>query len=328
MTWKCPVCGNPENLDDALRCPCGHEREETHVRKPILQRGGAEQWLVGTVGSKDDDWIIQASDGTAAVSVAAPPEAAKPKRSGIIAALAVSGAVVLKFLKPLLIGLKFFKLGVVLKTGLTMIVSMWAYAMTWGWAYAAVFVLLIFVHEMGHVVALRKFGVKAGAPVFIPFVGAFVALKEMPKDVRVEAWTAIAGPLVGTCGAIACLAVAIATRSTFWVAAAYSGFFLNLFNLIPLSPLDGGRVVAAISPKLWIFGFVGVLLLFLRSWNPLLFLILIPAGRNVYNLWKNKDAAQAEYYEVDRKTKVRIALLYFGLLAFLPLAMALTHVTR
>jgi Zn-dependent protease len=298
------------------------------MKKSGVRSDGAELWLAGTVGSKDNDWIIEASDGTAAVTVASAPEAAKPKRSGIIAVLAVAGTVVLKFLKPLLIGLKFFKLGAVLKTGLTMIVSMWAYAMTWGWAYAAVFVLLIFVHEMGHVVALRKFGVKAGAPVFIPFVGAFVALKEMPKDVRVEAWTAIAGPLIGTGGAIACCAVAIATRSPFWMAAAYSGFFLNLFNLIPVSPLDGGRVVAAISPKLWILGFVGVLLLFLRSRNPILFMILIPAGRNVYNLWKKKDAAPAEYYEVDRKTKIRISLLYFGLLAFLPLAMAITHVTR
>ncbi len=326
MTWKCPACGNPENLDDALRCSCGHEIAESNLQTFSVRPDGAEQWLAGTVGTRDDGWTIDASDGTAAVSVAASPERAKSKRTGIVAALAVAGAFVLKGLKPLLVGLKFFKLGAVLKTGLTMVVSMWAYAMTWGWAYAAVFVLLIFVHEMGHAVALRKFGVKAGAPVFIPFVGAFIAMKEMPKDVRVEAWTAIAGPLVGTCGAIACFAIAIATRSTFWVAAAYTGFFLNLFNLIPLSPLDGGRVVAAISPKLWIFGFTGVLLIFLRSWNPILLIILIPAGRNVYHLWKNRGAAQAEYYQVDRKTKVRIALLYFALLAFLPLAMALTHV--
>jgi len=328
MTWKCPVCGNPENIDDSLRCLCGHEIDEACLEKLRARPYGSEPWLVETGGSNDNDWIIQASDGTASVAIAAPPEAAKPKRSGIFAALAIAGTVALKFLKPLLIGLKFFKLGAVLKTGLTMIISMWAYALAWGWAYAAVFVLLIFVHEMGHAVALRKFGVKAGAPVFIPFVGAFIAMKEMPKDVRVEAWTALAGPLVGTGAAIACCIVALATRSTFWMAAAYSGFFLNLFNLIPLSPLDGGRVVAAISPKLWIFGFIGVLFLFLRSWNPLLFLILIPAGRNVYNLWKQKDAAQADYYAVDRKTKIRIALLYFGLLAFLPLAMALTHVKR
>jgi len=328
MNWKCPVCGNAETLEDSLRCLCGHEIEETGHNKFKGRLDVAEHWLAGTVRTKDDDWVIGSTDGTAAVSIPAPTETAKPKRTGIIAAIAVAGAVIVKVLKPLLIGLKFFKVGAVLKTGLTMIISMWFYAMTWGWAYAAVFVLLIFVHEMGHALALRKFGVKAGAPVFIPFVGAFIAMKEMPKDVRVEAWTAIAGPLVGTMGAIACLVLAIAMRSTFWLAAAYSGFFLNLFNLIPLSPLDGGRVVAAISPKLWIFGFVIVLLLFLSSWNPILFMILIPAGHNVYNLWKKKDAAQVEYYDVGKKTKFRIALLYFVLLVFLPIAMALTHVKQ
>ncbi|MBJ6723327.1 site-2 protease family protein [Geomesophilobacter sediminis] len=278
----------------------------------------------GTVGDKDD-WNI-GTDGTATVPITTPPEVAKPKRSGIVAALAVAGAAVLKVLKPLLIGLKFFKLGAAFKTGLTMILSMWAYAMTWGWSFAALFVLLLFIHEMGHAIALKKFGVNAGAPVFIPFVGAFIAMKEMPKDVRVEAWTAMAGPLAGTAGAIACCAVAIALHSKLLVAAAYSGFFLNLFNLIPISPLDGGRVVAAISPRLWIFGFIGILLFFLQSWNPILLIILIPAGRNVYNLWKKKDAAQSQYYEVDRKTKIKIGILYFALLAFLPLAMAVTHV--
>lgn len=328
MPWKCPACGNPENLDDALRCSCEHEIAEADLDRLRLRPDGATSWLGDTVRDEGTDWLAPSADGTAAIAAPVPAETAKPKRSGIIAALAVAGTVILKVLKPLLIGFKFLKLGVVLKTGLTMILSMWAYAMTWGWKYAAVFVLLLFIHEMGHVAALRRFGVKAGAPVFIPFVGAFVALKEMPRDVRVEAWTAIAGPLVGTAGAIACVAIAVATRSSFWLAAAYSGFFLNLFNLIPISPLDGGRTVAAISPKLWIFGFAGILFLFLKSWNPLLFMILIPAGRNVYNLWRKKGEIPAGYYEVERKTRVRIGLIYFGLLAFLPMAMAITHVQR
>jgi Zn-dependent protease len=252
----------------------------------------------------------------------------KTNRSGIMALLAVAGTFLLKFLKPLLISLKAFKAGAVLKTGLTMVLSMWAYALAWGWAYGIIFVLLILIHEMGHVYALREFGVRAGAPVFIPFMGAFVALKEMPKNVRIEAWTAIAGPIVGTGGAMLCWSAALYTGSSFWMAAAYTGFFLNLFNLIPISPLDGGRTVAAISPKLWILGFIGVLGMFFRSFNPILLIILFPAGRNVYELWKNRNERQKEYYKVDKKTRVQISLFYFALLVFLAIAMSLTHVKR
>jgi Zn-dependent protease len=248
------------------------------------------------------------------------------KRSGIMAALAVAGTFLLKFLKPLLIALKALKAGVILKTGLTMVLSMWAYALLWGWAYGAAFVLLIFVHEMGHAYALNQFGIRSSVPIFIPFVGAFIAMKEMPKNVRIEAWTGIAGPLVGTGGAMLCWSAALYTGSSFWMAVAYTGFFLNLFNLLPVSPLDGGRVVAAISPKLWILGFIGILVMFFRFFNPILFLILLLAGRNVYNLWKRKDEEKKEYYAVERKTKMQISLLYFGLLAFLVIAMSLTHV--
>lgn len=250
------------------------------------------------------------------------------KRSGIMAALAVAGTLLLKFLKPLLVAVKALKFGVILKTGGTMVLSMWAYALAWGWAYAAAFVGLIFVHEMGHVYALKEHGVKASVPIFIPFIGAYVALKEMPKNVRIEAWTAIAGPLVGTGGAMLCWSAALYTGSPFWMAVAYTGFFLNLFNLIPISPLDGGRTVAAISPKLWIFGFIGLLIMFLRSFNPILFFIMLPAGKNVYDLWKKRSEPKEEYYEVDTRTKMQISALYFGLLAFLALAMSLTHVKR
>jgi Zn-dependent protease len=153
-------------------------------------------------------------------------------------------------------------------------------------------------------------------------------MKEQPKDVRVEAWTAIYGPLVGTGGAMLCWSAALYTGSSFMMAVAYTGFFINLFNLIPISPLDGGRVVAALSPKIWIFGFIGILIMFFRSYNPILFFILLPAGRNVYGLWKNRKEAPSEYFEVDKKTKIQISLLYFALLGFLAVAMSLTHVAR
>lgn len=267
-------------------------------------------------------------DASPVPATVAADEGAKRSPSRTMAAWAVGGLLLLKVLKPLLIGLKVLKSGAVLKTGLTMILSMWAYALAWGWPYAAAFVLLIFVHEMGHVYALKEFGVPASAPLFIPFVGAWVALKEMPKNVRIEAWTAMAGPIVGTGGAILCWSAALYTGSSFWKAVAYTGFFLNLFNLIPISPLDGGRVVAAISPKLWIFGFIGILVMFLQSYNPILLFILLPAGRNVYSLYKNRNEPQQDYYEVDPRTKLQISFAYFGLLLFLAVAMSLTYVKR
>lgn len=258
----------------------------------------------------------------------APQPAANARRSGIAAGFAGLGMIAFKFKSALLVGLKALKAGAFLKTGLTMVLSMWAYALAWGWSYGVAFVLLILVHEMGHVYALREFGVRASVPVFIPFVGAFVALKEMPKDARIEAWTAIAGPIVGTGGAMLCWSAALYTGSSFWMAIAYTGFFINLFNLIPVRPLDGGRTAAAISPKLWIAGFIGVLALFVRSFNPLLLVILILAGRNIYEHWKKKDETNKGYYDVDRTTRMKITAVYFGLLAFLPVAMMLTHVRR
>jgi Zn-dependent protease len=208
-----------------------------------------------------------------------------------------------------------------------MILCMWAYALAWGWQFAVAFVLLIFVHEMGHVYALRQFGIRSSVPVFIPFVGAFIAMKEMPPNVEVEAWTGIAGPLVGTGGATLCWSAGLYTGNPFWFAVAYTGFFLNLFNMIPVRPLDGGRTVAAISPKLWIVGFIVVLFLIIRSFNPILLLILFLAGRNVYDLWKKRNMEQQEYYEVSLKGKVQLSLCYFGLLAFLGFGMSLTQVS-
>jgi Zn-dependent protease len=95
------------------------------------------------------------------------------------------------------------KLGKVLTTGGTMILSVAAYTLVWGLPYAFGLVLLIFVHEMGHFLAARRRGLEVGAPTFIPFVGAWVAMKDMPRDVETEAYIGLAGPVVGTLGAMA-----------------------------------------------------------------------------------------------------------------------------
>ena len=135
-----------------------------------------------------------------------------------------------------------------------MIVSVAAYALIWGWKFAIGFVVLLFIHEMGHVIALRREGVEASAPVFIPFMGALVWAKSLGGNALAEARVGLAGPILGTIGAAACLPIAAATGSDLWRALAFTGFFLNLFNLLPVTPLDGGRAMAALAPWMWFVG--------------------------------------------------------------------------
>jgi Zn-dependent protease len=188
-----------------------------------------------------------------------------------------------KFLAPvgvgLLVGFKFLAklkfLLPVLKTGGTMLLSIGAYALAWGWQFAVGFVLLIFVHECGHLVAARQCGLKVGAPVFIPFMGALIALKEAPRNAWIEAQVGIGGPLLGTLGAAGCEIIHLATGNPMFRALAYTGFFLNLFNLAPIGFLDGGRIVTALSPWLWLVGFAVLTGMLITHFNFLLLLILL-----------------------------------------------------
>src|SRR5260221_12736221 len=124
----------------------------------------------------------------------------------------------------------------------------------WGVGFAVGFVFLIFVHECGHLIAARRIGLKVGAPVFIPFMGAFIGLKEAPRNAWIEAQVGIGGPLLGTAGAVFCYGLYLVTGNPLFSALAYTGFFLNLFNLAPVGFLDGGRLAPALSPWLWLGG--------------------------------------------------------------------------
>src|ERR671936_2823900 len=132
-----------------------------------------------------------------------------------------------------------------------MLVSVAAYSWIWGWTFAAGFVLLLLVHELGHVIQLRREGVEASAPLFVPFLGAVVGAKSLGDNALAEARVGLAGPVLGSLGAAACIPLANATGSDFWRALAFTGFFLNLFNLLPVVPLDGGRAMAAMAPWMW-----------------------------------------------------------------------------
>jgi Zn-dependent protease len=228
--------------------------------------------------------------------------------------LGVAAGFILGKLKLLLPLIKFAKLG----TLVTMLVALWVYAQIWGFAFALGFILLIFVHEMGHALVMRQQGIRTGAPVFIPFVGAVIAMKEMPKNAYVESLVALGGPAVGTAGAFVCLLVGAATGSLFWYALASTGFLINLFNMIPLSPLDGGRIVGVISRWIWVVGYAVGIAVFLVTHSPILFLILL---LGLFGLGRTLRGPRPGYYDVAPAARRFISLAYFGLLVIMVLGM-------
>jgi Zn-dependent protease len=223
--------------------------------------------------------------------------------------------------------LTLFKLGKIGGTVITMVVSLWVYAQFYGWPYAAGFIALLFVHEMGHFLAARQKSLPVSAPTFIPFVGAWIELKDTPMDVETEAYVAAAGPFLGTVGAVLVYFWGRFTGSDLLLAIAYSGFFLNFFNLIPLSPLDGGRMTAILTPRIWFIGVPLMLGFMLLHPSPLLFVIAVVALPALKQAWDYDPEAPENiaYYNASAATKVQYGLFYLGLAAFLAI---MTDATR
>ncbi|HWB53022.1 MAG TPA: site-2 protease family protein [Tepidisphaeraceae bacterium] len=180
------------------------------------------------------------------------------------------------------------------------------------------FVILMLIHEMGHVIALRYYGLRAGSPLFLPFVGAVINLRQSPPNALAEAVVGMGGPFLGTIGAIGCFILAfIFPHFPLLMLIAYFGFLLNLFNLLPVPPLDGGRIAAALSPRLWILGLVMLGLLFVYDWmhgafDWLLLIVLFiawPRIRMTLQL-RHRDLP---YYRVPRSGSYAIGALYIGL---------------
>jgi len=239
-----------------------------------------------------------------------------------------------KFLGPIGVGFvvflkflgKFKFLLPFLKTGGSMLVMIWVYAMFWGAWFAVGFVLLIFVHECGHLIAAKRIGLKVGAPVFIPFMGALIALKEAPRNAWIESQVGIGGPLLGTVGAVVCELIYLATGNWMFRSLAYTGFFLNLFNLMPVGFLDGGRIITALSPWLWIVGFAILVFLTITHFNFILLLILIFSLPRLFFLFRKKSKVELRYFEVTPAQRWTMAVLYFGLIAFLVIGMQMTKI--
>src|SRR5262245_8671019 len=218
----------------------------------------------------------------------------------LFAPLGIVGVLFLKFFAKLkfilLPALKYFP--IILKTGGTMFLTIGVYAMFWGIWFAAGFVLLILVHECGHLLAARRLGLKVGAPVFIPFMGALIALKEAPRNAWIEAQVGIGGPMLGTLGAGICELIYLATGLPLFQGLAFTGFFLNLFNLMPIGFLDGGRIVTALSPWLWLVGLVliGISLFYHPSF--IVILILILSLPRLFFLFRAKTDEEKRYFEI------------------------------
>jgi Zn-dependent protease len=212
----------------------------------------------------------------------------------------------------------------------TMFISIAAYALAFGWPFAVGFVLLIFVHEMGHVIQLRREGVEASAPIFIPFLGAIIAAKSLGEDAAAEARVGLAGPILGTVGTLIPLAVWMVSGSDLWQALAYVGFFINLLNLLPVLPLDGGRALAVLGPKVWIVGIliaVAAAAIFLGPF--MLLFILVLGGPELYHRFKNRHSEKSrDFHSVPTRTKVVVAAVYLSLIALLIVGITETYVPR
>jgi Zn-dependent protease len=286
----------------------------------------------------DDRWLppsTPASEPPVPAGAPASPEGLGPAqapRRGWLGRLGGIGVAIVAFfgkIKLVLIALTKVKF---LVTAGSMAVSIVAYASIWGWKFGVGFVLLLLVHEYGHVIQLRREGVKdVSAPVFIPFLGALIWAKSLGGDAAAEARTGLAGPILGSVGALACLVVFAVTGEEFWQALAYTGFFLNLFNLLPISPLDGGRAAAALSPWVWLIGVFGMVVLVLTIPNPIIILIALVSVYQTYNRFKqfrSADPAVRAYYAIDRRQRIMIGATYLLLIVALAGAMSATHLHR
>lgn len=228
-------------------------------------------------------------------------------------------------------------LGLLIKFGIfgsTALLSVIVYAGLFGWEFGIGLVILLFVHEMGHAVVMKLKGIPIGGMVFIPMLGAAVFMNRMPKNARSEAEVGIAGPIAGALASLVCLLVALGNPDApgAWAALAYFGFLMNLFNLVPMVPFDGGRITAAIDRRLWIVGLVMLVAVYVWEWvngtNSIFLLIIIVLAATQF--WSRSRVstrtpeAQA-YYAVPLHERIVIALAYFGLAAALAFGMSVAH---
>jgi Zn-dependent protease len=246
-----------------------------------------------------------------------------------LGAAAVGVGVLLAKFKGLLLLLLNLKWAIVLVKvftyGGSFLISLFFYAMFWGWKFALVFLLMILAHEFGHYVTIRNYGLPARLPMFVPFFGAYT-VGGVPASLEHDAYIALAGPLTGLGVSAACYFYGFETHEIFWYMAAYVGAFVNLFNMIPAMPFDGGRVAGAISPALWVIGFVLFVGLSFALHVPFFFIIIFGLLALPSAIAGFRGYVDPRYATMTAGGKIRVGLWYLATLFALFYLMSISHV--
>jgi Zn-dependent protease len=202
------------------------------------------------------------------------------------------------------------------------VVAFWLW--TNSWELGVGIVALLFIHEMGHFIVIRAKGLPASLPVFIPLIGAYVTMRKMPRNVRDEAEIALAGPIAGGLAGLACLAAYQYTGDRTLITLAYLTFLINLLNLVPVSPLDGGRIVGAISRWFWPFGLLALGAAYFYTHSLILLVIAIFGFAQTVTRF-NTARSRDPYYKISLLARLYVTTLYFGLAGALVLGMFVTQ---
>jgi Zn-dependent protease len=237
-----------------------------------------------TIGARVVALSDQISRTPGARAAAEPAGTSLAARAGALGALAL---LAWKFKAAIAFALtkgKFLLAGLTkLPTLFSMLLSLGVYWAAWGWAFALGLLVSLYVHEMGHVAALRRYGIRATAPMFVPGLGAYVRMDQYPATGSEDARVGLAGPIYGLGAALAALAIHFATGSAYWAAIARVGAWLNLFNLLPLWQLDGGRGFRALSRGQRVIALVVLLVAWVATHEGLLLLLALGAGLRVFS---------------------------------------------
>jgi Zn-dependent protease len=308
---------------------------------PVVPAGWTPASPGGTPSPSPAGWNPRpAGWGPAAPGWTPPPAGRLPagsparRRRGLVGTLVAALVAAAKYGLGLgKYGLALLKLGKLGPTLISMVLSLGVLALFYGPAFGVGLLALIAVHETGHLLFARYEGIRVGMPIFLGPFGALIGLRQPPRDARQEAVIAIGGPVVGTAGALACYLLAMGAPPGrlhgLLVALAYVGFFLNLFNLVPMTPLDGGRVASALSRWANVIGLAVVAGLVAVSWaagrvNPFLVVILLIGGLGTVQRFRQARQSP-EYTALPASTRLWIGLAYLGMLGVTAVGMSVAH---